>query len=500
MSIPHEQHEVAQFLEGLAESEPIETHISAVFVGPEAVWKLKKAVRLPFLDFTSVEARQRFLQRELELNRWAAPAIYRDIAAVVRDSDGSLSLTTDPGARPPLDWVLRMEPVPKDDFLDALAARGGLTPALLDALGDCVAHYHAGLPPVPGWDSPGALLEVAEGSRASALMAGLSCGEVQSWFDQASSALRERAAWLAARAEAGFVRRGHGDLHLGNLCLWEGKPVPFDALEFDERLATADLGYDLAFLLMDLDQRVSRAAANRVLNRYVARTGDAALAGGLPIFLSLRAIIRAHVQAEAGRRTEGNTYLRVALGYLRRQPVLLLAIGGLQGTGKSTIARMLAPEIGDAPGALVLRSDEIRKRLFRAAPEQRLPEAAYADAASEAVGRELVRSAQAVAAGGHAVIADASFLDPGLRAAIAAAAKAARVPFVGVWLHAPLPVLEARLVARRNDASDATTKVLRHAAARDPGPIDWLRVEASDAGRAGAAIRGAIISGVAAGP
>ena len=500
MSIPREQREAALFLKELSRRDPIETHISAVFVGPDAAWKLKKAVRLPFLDFTSVEARQRFLRRELELNRWAAPAIYRDVAAVVRESDGTLSLTTDPGARPPRDWVLRMARVPRDDFLDALAARGGLTPALLDALGDCVANYHAALPPVSGWDSPGALLEIAKGNRASALAAGLARAEVQRWFEHAASALRECKGWLAARAEAGFVRRGHGDLHLGNLCLWEGKPVPFDALEFDERLATTDLGYDLAFLLMDLDHRVSRGAASRVLNRYVARTGDAALTRGLPLFLSLRAMIRAHALAAAGRGTEGAPYLRAALGYLQRKPALVLAIGGLQGTGKSTLARILAPEIGNAPGALVLRSDEIRKRLFHAAPEQPLPEAAYADAASEAVARELVQSAQQVAAGGHAAVADASFLDPALRAAIAGAARAARVPFVGVWLHAPPPLLEARLAARRNDASDATVAVLRRAAARDPGPVDWLRVEASDAGQAGAVIRGAIAAVVAAEP
>ena len=115
--------------------------------------------------------------------------------------------------------------------------------------------------------------------------------------------------WLAQRARDGFVRRAHGDLHLGNLCLWQGRPVPFDALEFDEAMATIDLGYDLAFLLMDLDRRVSRAAANRVLNRYVARTGDAALTRGLPVFLSLRAMVRAHVEAKRGNAEMAARYL-----------------------------------------------------------------------------------------------------------------------------------------------------------------------------------------------
>lgn len=125
VSIPHEQQEVARFLQALAGTEPIETHISAVFVGTGTAWKLKKAVHLPFFDFTTIEARHHFLQRELELNRPAAPGMYRDVAAVVRERDGKLSLTTEPAAQPPLDWVLRMAPIPEGDFapLAVLEAR-----------------------------------------------------------------------------------------------------------------------------------------------------------------------------------------------------------------------------------------------------------------------------------------------------------------------------------------------------------------------------------------
>src|ERR1700759_927715 len=127
-----------------------------------------------------------------------------------------------------------------------------------------------------------------------------------------TTALHAKRNWLTGRSGAGYVRRCHGDLHLGNLCLWEGKPVPFDALEFDEALATIDVAYDLAFLLMDLEHRVDRAAANRVLNRYVARTGDATLVGGLPVFLSLRAMVRAHVEARSGHPDQVGAYLEAA--------------------------------------------------------------------------------------------------------------------------------------------------------------------------------------------
>jgi uncharacterized protein len=268
--------------------------------------------------------------------------------------------------------------------------------------------------------------------------------------------------------------------------------VPFDALEFDEALATIDLGYDLAFLLMDLDRRVSRAAANRVLSRYVARTGDASLTGGLPVYLSLRAMIRAHVEAKRGAADIALGYLAAASAYLQAKRPLVLAIGGLPGSGKSTLARALAPDIGNAPGALVLRSDEIRKRQHGVAPEERLPQAAYSDAASEAVFAALAALVRVTASGGHAVVADATFIEPRHRTLIEAAARAAGVPFLGIWLEAPLAELEARIAARRHDASDATIAVLRAASRSNPHAGAWIAIDATDASAAQAEARDAL--------
>ncbi|MDE2575607.1 MAG: AAA family ATPase, partial [Rhodospirillales bacterium] len=294
----------------------------------------------------------------------------------------------------------------------------------------------------------------------------------------------------AARQQRGFVRRAHGDLHLGNMCLWQGRPVAFDALEFDEDLATIDLGYDLAFLLMELDRRPGRAAANRVFNRYVALRGDHGLACGLPLFLSLRAMIRAHVEAARGHPREAAAYLDAALAHLAPAPAVVVAIGGLPGTGKSTLARALAPLLGPAPGALILRSDAIRKRRHGVAPETRLPAAAYAPAASAAVFEEMMQGAAEVAGAGHAVIADATFLEAAHQAAIRRAAGAVR--FLGVWLRAPMAALEARVEARSGDASDADLAVLRRAAPADRGAAGWLAVDASDAAAALAAVRAAL--------
>lgn len=475
MAIPDAQAGTAALLRGLAGADPVETHISLVFLGADTVWKLKKAVRLSFLDFTTLDDRKRYIDRELALNFPHAPGLYRDVVPVVRTADGTLALG---GEGTVVDWVLRMARVPAGDFMDEVADQGRMTPALLDALGDTVAAYHAALPPLP--DAQPDMDRVIAGNTRAALEAGLPEDRVNAWSTAALAATAALMPWLRDRAAAGFLRRGHGDLHLGNLCLWQGHPVPFDALEFDEALATLDLGYDLAFLLMDLEFRCGRAAANRVLNRYVARTGDAALVRGMRLFLSSRALIRAHVAARSGRMDRGLAYLTAAEGYLAPAPAMIVAIGGLPGTGKSTLARTLAPGLGAAPGALILRSDEIRKRRFGVAPEERLPEKAYASSVGRQVFATLTRDAATAAAGGQVVIADGTFMADTHRAAIEAAAREAGVPFAGLWLTAPLPVLEARVAGRSGDASDATVEVLRRAAGLNPGPGTWHLIDTTD--------------------
>jgi aminoglycoside phosphotransferase family enzyme/predicted kinase len=477
LSVPAEQAATADLLRRLSGADPIETHISLVFPGAETVWKLKKAVRLPFLDFSSVAARRHFAERELELNGPAAPGLYRDVVAVRRAADGTLGLQEGE----PIDWVVRMARVPAADFLDARAKAGTLDEPLLIAVADAVAAYHGGLAPLSDTDPAARMARAVSGNVESALSAGLSDAAVASWRDAMLAAVVAIAPWQQARADAGFVRRAHGDLHLGNLCLWQGRPVPFDALEFDENLARIDLAYDVAFLLMDLDRRVGRPAANLVLNRYVARTGDAGLVAGLPAFLSLRAMVRSHVAARRADDAEAQGYLEAAQAYLRPPPAVLVGIGGLQGTGKSTLARALAPALGPAPGALILRSDEIRKRMFDMAPEARLPAKAYKSGVGRKVFALLTDDARAAVEAGHAVVADATFLDPADRRALRDAAQATAVRFVGLWLHAPLPVLEARVAAREGDASDATVAVLQAAHKAHPQPPgDWTAIDATD--------------------
>jgi uncharacterized protein len=296
---------------------------------------------------------------------------------------------------------------------------------------------------------------------------------------------------LAGPGLSGRIRRCHGDLHLRNICLVEGAPTLFDGIEFNDDISVIDVLYDLAFLLMDLEHRGHRDRANEVFNRYMALGDDVAGLAALPLFLACRAMIRAHTtiaaanaQPEAGQRepleSEGRAYLDLACTFLEPCPAQLLAIGGLSGTGKSTVAGKIAPSLGRAPGALVLRSDVIRKRLFGVAPETRLDPAAYSRDVSGRVYESIGEKAAVGLAAGHCVIADAVFAREHERMAIAEIGRSSGVRVTGIWLEAPVAVLESRVAARRNDASDAGPEVVRSQRAYDLGVMDWRRVDAGN--------------------
>ena len=278
----------------------VETALSVVFLGADEAFKLRKAVRLNFVDFTDPAARRRAAERELALNAPAVPRLYRGVVALTRAPDGTLAFDgSDEGAEgEAVEWVVRMARLPPEAFLERLAPER-LTLELLDSIGDAVAAWHARAEPV-ACDIVAVMDALVESNAASARGEGLEEARIAAWQAGMRAALAARRTWMVRRGAAGFVRRCHGDLHLGNFCFWQGRPAPFDALEFDEALACIDTGYDLAFLLVDLELKAGRAAANRVLNRYVARTGDAGLVGGLAPFLSLRAMVRAHCLAREG--------------------------------------------------------------------------------------------------------------------------------------------------------------------------------------------------------
>jgi uncharacterized protein len=291
---------------------------------------------------------------------------------------------------------------------------------------------------------------------------------------------------VARRVTAGAIRRCHGDLHLRNIVLIEGQPVPFDAIEFSDRIANIDVLYDLSFTLMDLCERRLRPLANRLLNEWLWRIAELPDASHeealalLPMFLSRRASIRAFVDAQAAAVSGADTarardYQKVALSFLQPSPPRLLAIGGLSGSGKTTLALRLAPEIGRSPGAVVVRSDVERKRRAGIPPEQRMPAGSYTPQASAEVYEAFLARAERVLRAGHSVVLDAVFARENERAGAEALALRTGVPFEGVWLDVPKEVAQARVAQRKADASDATPAVVERQFGYDLGDITWRR-------------------------
>jgi predicted kinase len=320
--------------------------------------------------------------------------------------------------------------------------------------------------------------------------AGFPAAQIGELHERIRAGLARAAPRLDQRRAQGKVRRCHGDLHLRNICVVEDRPVLFDCIEFSEAIASIDVLYDLAFLLMDLDHRGHRDLANLTLNRYLDLTAEDDGLAALPAFLALRAVIRAHVTATAAEHgwgtgdraaafAEARRYVDEAGAMLRPAPRRLIAIGGLSGSGKSSLALRLAPELGVPPGARVLRSDVLRKRRFSVMPEVPLPAEAYTAEVTVQVYRELGERAAMALDAGYAAVIDAVALREEERRTFADVAKAVGVPFTGLWLDAPGAAMRGRVTARQGDASDATVDVLDRQLRHDPGALDWRRIDAS---------------------
>ncbi|MGE0094830.1 MAG: AAA family ATPase [Alphaproteobacteria bacterium] len=489
-----EQDETIAFLsdpanfDGTKGVERIDTHCSIVFLAGSRAYKLKRAIRLPYLDYSTPEKRRRMCESELALNRRTAPEIYERVAAVTREAGGNLSFD---GNGVALDWVVVMKRFPEEDVFNHMADDGRLDTSVMERLADEIARFHAGIEIHREAGGAGPLREVFDTNLEAFRAYGpdiLDMAKVAQLDAGLRAALERNEALLERRRAEGKVRQCHGDLHLRNIVMLDGRPTPFDGIEFDDAIARIDVLYDLAFLLMDLEKRALRPQANTVFNRYLADTGEWDGLPLMPVFLANRAAIRSHVAGAARAQSKGakaeqqaeeaRQYLNLALSLLSPPPSRLIAVGGLSGTGKSTLARALAPSFGAAPGAVVLRSDLIRKEMAGVEPAARLPAESYTREASASVYTRLCERAAAALAAGHAVVADAVFADPAERAAIEAVARAANVPFQGLWLEGSQSVLESRIAARRGDASDATVDVLRRQTGFDLGAMRWARVNA----------------------
>jgi uncharacterized protein len=469
----------------------IDTHAGVVFLAGERALKVKRAVRFPFLDFSTLAKRKAACFAEIESNRPFAPALYRGVIAVTRGRDGTLALG---GDGEPVEWAVDMRRFDETKTLDHLADAGRIDLAMADELARGVAAAHARAPVVDAAPWIDALADyVAQNDAAFREYPALFPPSAVAEFTAASgAALARLRPLLRDRGKAGLVRRGHGDLHLGNIALIDGRPVPFDALEFDPLVASGDVLYDLAFLLMDLVERKLEAAANVVLNRYLTETRrreDLDALTALAFLMSMRAAIRAKVTAARAAVTSAvdrvaitrsaTTYFELAVTLIAPRPPRLVAVGGLSGTGKSLLARALAPDLLPHPGAVVLRSDVERKSLFGTAETDRLPADAYAPEVTARTYATLVDKARRIIAAGHSAIVDAVFSDAAERDAVAAVARADGVVFAGLFLTADLATRIARIGHRTGDASDADAAVARRQEDYALGSLDWSVVDAS---------------------
>ena len=476
---------------GLAEPvERVDTAGAVVFLaGPDA-YKVKRAVKFPFMDLSTLAKRREACEAEIAVNRASAPQIYLSALPITRQGR-TLALGGDGEIA---EWAVHMRRFDENATLDRAADRdGGVPDAIIDKLALAIRGSHARAPLRDAARAAHALETYIEQNDAAFT------GRPD-LFDPRTARKLTRDSRLAfaivrpvllRRGEAGFVRRCHGDLHLRNIALIDGEPTLFDAIEFSDEIASGDVLYDLAFLLMDLEERGLRACANRLFNRYLAPEPPEALGGlvALPLFLSLRAAIRAKVEAAGAEQLEGEKrdearalarrYFDRAVQFLAYVPPRLVAIGGLSGVGKSALGGALAPEIGRAPGALWVRSDLERKAMFAVGETVRLPASAYAGDVTRDVYRRLVDKARIALRAGQAVLLDATFAMAAERSAAAGAAAEVGVGFAGLFLDAPLATRLERIASRRDDASDADADVARRQTMEAPSEKGWAALAAS---------------------
>ncbi|HTK79455.1 MAG TPA: AAA family ATPase [Rhizomicrobium sp.] len=471
-----------------ARIERCETHASIVFLAGDRAHKLKRAVCYPYLDYSTAARRKTMCEAELAINRRTAPDLYLEVRPVIRGGSGALCVGT--AGEQALDWILVMRRFDQTDLLEEVTRRGELDRQTVRALAELIAEFHAGAERLPRFGGGAGIKRVLEENEQIFTniigrpfepdrVEGL-CRSSREWLNRMSPLLEERRA-------SGYVRRCHGDLHLNNICLLEGRPTPFDAIEFSDDLSCIDVFYDFAFLLMDIDRHDLRELANVLLNRYLEKTNDYAGLAALPLFLSCRAAIRAHViiskaaqtGTDRGLQREAAAYLDAAISYLQTRQSRLVAIGGVSGTGKSTLAYGLAPFVGTSPGAVVLRSDLVRKKLLGADELARLPPEAYTRAITGRVYRTIAELAASLVQSGWSVIADAVHGEEDERAWIEHVAQRLAVPFAGLWLDAERPLLEDRVAGRTKDASDATLPILDQQLSRVSPPHNWRTLDAS---------------------
>jgi len=456
----------------------VQTHISYIFLTGEYAYKVKKPANFGFLDFSTLEKRRHFCQEELRLNRRLSPNLYLAVLPIRAENESSYWLGEEPGEV--VEYTLQMRQFDQEHLFSRLFERGELTAERMQALGKLVASFHttaATNAEIQAFGDVAAVRAVAEDNYKTSLPY-VDRAQTQSQLDQ-TRAFSERffqdhAAWFQQRQAEGKIRECHGDLHLNNVCLYEGQIQVFDCIEFNQEFRRIDVIYDAAFMVMDLEFQGRPDLANAFLNAYLEQTGDYWGAALLPLYLSMRAYIRAKVSSlmlddpgipeteKQQAQERAAAYYRLAWEYTQRRQGQLILMSGLSGSGKTTVARQVARSLN----AIHLRSDAVRKQLAGIPLEQRGDQGGeygsgiYTPEMTQKTYDRLLELGLFLAQQGFPVILDAKYDRQALRQSAIAEAQAAQIPLQILHCTAPSEILQERLQNRKGDIADATADLL----------------------------------------
>jgi hypothetical protein len=463
-----------KFVPPVEKCELIETHISWVILAGSYAYKIKKSLDLGFLDFSTLEKRRFYCQEELRLNKRLAPMMYLSVVPIT----GTAEFPQWAGAGEAIEYAVKMRAFPQQAQLDRVLALGALTAGQIDILAKYIANFHnqievAGM---KNWyGNPESVLKPVEENfkqireHTQNLKALDMLSELEYWSQKN---FQEMESFFAERKINGFVRECHGDLHLRNITWMDDGPVVFDCIEFSPGLRWIDVINDVAFLVMDLQDRGQPAMAQRFLNSYLEHTGDYGGLEVLQFYKIYRALVRAKIDAIRSRQagiTPGEQaeakqdfleYLNLALRYIRPKRPHLIVTYGMSASGKSTVSRSLLELLG----AVRVRSDVERKRLFGLKPDDdgqsALGKGIYSTEATEKTYRKLEELAAKIIDAGYPVIVDAVFLNYQEREHFRKLAKNKQIPFTILECTTDEKTLRQRIAERKNDISDADLKVL----------------------------------------